>query len=231
VQASRDDYIFLIENDCLVLPGCLDRMLAACGEFPADVAVPLLLEGPAWFPIVHHDARLGRIETGRTPDGRVSIRFAPSGLGNLQRRLQRKRCVMELFENHCLLLRRSVFDRIAPLDERLNTDEYIDLALGLRQAGLKTVFEPGARVHFHSPPPVNSDEEEFYRFRWDVQVAVNGSHAIRNKWNIENMSRTDLFAWSQQFRTSRGRWIAHRISLLFGAYRRVKLPDPEAPVK
>ena len=59
---------------------------------------------------------------------------------------------MDYSEFHCALVRRAVFDRIGPLDERiLGAAEHIDLALHLRALGARGFFEPTAIVSYLPP--------------------------------------------------------------------------------
>jgi hypothetical protein len=75
-------------------------------------------------------------------------------------------------EQHCLLFRCSVFDRIGPYDEELNTRDEIDLSLALYKAGIGVVFEPKCEVHYIPPYPPRPDETDYFFMKWDIERTV-----------------------------------------------------------
>ncbi len=69
INETKTEYLCLIENDNLVEAGWLDKLVNACEEMPADVAVPLLMENRPGSTKVHFDTALGSIEVVQTDEG------------------------------------------------------------------------------------------------------------------------------------------------------------------
>jgi hypothetical protein len=87
-------------------------------------------------------------------------------------------------EEHVLLFRRSVFDRIGPFDEELNTLDDVDLGFALHHAGVTSVLEPRAVVNFVPPTsPPEPDELPYYRMRWDLDRAAASRKRIKQRWS------------------------------------------------
>jgi hypothetical protein len=87
-------------------------------------------------------------------------------------------------EQHCLLFRRSVFDRIGSYDGELNTRDEIDLSLSLYKAGVPVVYEPACEVHYLPPYPPRDDETEYFFMKWDLDRAERSRARIQEKWNL-----------------------------------------------
>jgi hypothetical protein len=183
IQEAQDEYLCLIENDNLVQDRWLSQLIAACEEYPADVAVPLLMEGPLGAGKVHFDDLLGQVRTVHTTDG-VKWEIQPRTDRKEQERGCSERRAVQFMEQHCLLFRRSVFDRIGPYDEELNTRDEIDLSLALYKAGVRVVFEPKCEIHYIPPYPPRPDETDYFFMKWDLERAAKSRNHIQKKWNL-----------------------------------------------
>jgi len=173
---ATGDYLCIVENDNLFTDGWLDALVAACEEFPADVACPLIREGRG--ETEHFDRHLGSL-----------VRAAEGGWEILPldgpRNAVTERTRVTFVEQHCLLFRRSVFERIGRFDEELNTRDEIDLSLALHHAGATVVLEPRAVVNYIPPSErPEEDELEFYAMRWDLDRAVASRERIRRRWDL-----------------------------------------------
>lgn len=208
LSQSAEDYVLMLENDCLVEPGAVEALLEAAARFQSAVTVPVLIERNFRGDHVHHDGKLGRLR--ENPDGTVSLIPDPEMIRAFHKEEEARR--VEFFENHCLLLDRRRVGALERPPDYLNVDEHIDLALRLRKAGLAAVMEPRARVRFQSPPPILADEREFYLKRWDVEKAARSNAFVRAHWRIsaESMTNAARFAARQHYRTSVWRWALHR---------------------
>lgn len=177
-EMGEVDYVCFVENDVLFTDGWLDALLAACESFPADVAAPLIREGRGRDG--HFDRHLGSLERSTTHEGRWEV--VP---------LRRPRDAAErtepvqFVEQHCLLFRRAVFDRIGPFDDQLNTRDEVDLSLALHHAGARVVLAPAAVVSYVTPTgPPNHDEMPFFGMRWDLERAAASRDRIRDRWSL-----------------------------------------------
>jgi glycosyltransferase involved in cell wall biosynthesis len=218
-QASEDDFICCIENDCSVSPGWLEHMLKTCQELSVDVVIPMLLEGPWWHRHVHHDpgfASVNKVER----DGQI-VRETVADRRGLARRIQLHDSMeIETMENHCVLYKREVLEKITPLDATLNTKEHIDISLLVKENGFKIGLAPEAVVGFNSPPPVEKEELPFYMFRWDVPRAIESEKKVIEKWKLADAGYESEFARGQHWRTSYLKWWAYRsVSIMRNVYR------------
>jgi GT2 family glycosyltransferase len=175
---TDSDYVCLLENDNLFNPGWLEALVAACEEFPADVAAPLIREGRGTAG--HFDHHLGAIVPSAVQPGKWEVVPADSPRNSLTVRQQ-----VEFVEQHCLLFRLSTLERIGPYDEELNTRDEVDLSLALRQAGATVVVEPTSIVNYVPPTSAPEDDElPFFRLRWDPDQASRSRERIRQRWNL-----------------------------------------------
>ena len=77
-EASEDDYICFLENDCIVPDGWLSGLINACESFPAKVASPLLFDRSPKKKRVHHAWKLGSIKI-EDESGAEQLRLVPHG--------------------------------------------------------------------------------------------------------------------------------------------------------
>jgi GT2 family glycosyltransferase len=174
LREVTSDYVCLLENDTLFTDGWLEALVDACETFPADVAAPAIREGRGEEE--HFDAHLGSLV--QTDDGLWDIKPLKRPRNEIPERER-----VQFVEQHCLLFRRSVFDRIGPYDEELNTRDEVDLSLALHHAGATVVLEPRAIVNY--VPPSSSpepDELPYYRMRWDLDRAAASRERIKQRW-------------------------------------------------
>ena len=184
LEHASTDYICMLENDVLVESGWLSKLVAACEEFPADVVAPLVLEGRHKQPD-HFDRRLGEIqESYADGETRINIRPLPD---SVEHSPSLGRHEVAFVEQHCVLYKRGVFDRIGRFDEELNTREFVDVGLALHAASLRTVMEPRARGRYIPPPPVQHAERAYFRFRWDRDRAFESHGRIAERWRTNEL--------------------------------------------
>jgi GT2 family glycosyltransferase len=172
------DYVCLLENDNLFRDGWLEALIDACERCPADVAAPLIREGRGEH--AHFDHHLGSVVPSPDDPGRLQVLPVTKPRDRFTTTTP-----IEFVEQHCVLFRRSVFDRIGKYDETLNTRDEVDLSLALRAAGARVVVEPRSIVNYVPPTtPPEPDELEFYRVRWDLERAAASRERIREKWSL-----------------------------------------------
>jgi GT2 family glycosyltransferase len=178
LESIESEFVCFLENDNLFTPGWLESLLAACEEFPADVAAPLIREGRGEEG--HFDRHLGSLVASETEEGKWEVKplDQPRDQTAITTRVQ-------FVEQHCLLFRRSVFDRIGPYDDELNTRDEVDLSLALHFADVPVVLEPRAIINYVPPTsPPEEDELPFYNIRWDLERAASSRDRIRDRWSL-----------------------------------------------
>jgi GT2 family glycosyltransferase len=188
----QTEFVAFVDNDLIFRDAWLRRLLACADETGAEVAGPLVCIGQPPFRTIHSAGGNAHIE--ETESGRRFIeshRFLGRRLAAVAQRLIRE--PVEMVEFHCMLVRRSVFDRLGFLDEKLRTaNEHMDLCMHVRQNGGKVVFEPGAIVNHLLPAPFPFDRQSwpFFFERWrKVNNRATIEH-FRAKWNLQPDDRT-----------------------------------------
>lgn len=180
LDSTTTEYVCLIENDVFVEEGWLSHLVKACEEHPADAAAPLLLEPRGRRDKVHFDDRLGHIR--RTDSGRLEILPRRTPL-ETDREAQRR--PTDFVEMHCVLFRRSVFERIGPFDATQHGSRAeVDLSLALWAGDVPTVLEPKSRVTFCAPPAVHPEERDYYLRYWDLAGARADHRMLEERWNL-----------------------------------------------
>lgn len=200
IRETTTEYLCLIENDNLVEAGWLSKLIAACEEQPADVAIPLLMEGRPGTTKVHFDDNLGSVTTVNTPEGQM---FEVVPRTPTRKLLSAGRQNQEFMETHCLLFRTSVFERIGELDETINTSEEVDLSLALWKAQVRSVFEPGSRVHYVLPTfPLSEEDRPYFMMKWDVEHARRSHAHLQRKWKLASFPQIMGFVTERFYRGS-----------------------------
>jgi GT2 family glycosyltransferase len=147
LRASSGELVLLLNNDTVVPPGALDRLVARLEAHPgAAIAGPRLVDGE------------GRAELSFgpmiSPFGELRQKILGSlhrrALGPLsrwvERRTRRERYV-DWVSGACLLVRRSAADAVGGLDERffLYTED-VDFCASVRATGGRVLFTPAAEI-------------------------------------------------------------------------------------
>ena len=192
-ELSTTEYTCMLENDSAPTPGWLTTLIDACERLGAGVAVPLLLEQGRY----HGDEQLGYFEPSPLGDGE-RLQYRQLGGRHEDQTAQ----LIEATECHCQLFRTDVIKQHDLFDPELTTHDYLDIALGLRNAGVTIAFEPRARVLFESPPPVNADERAFFRRRWDVDHARISTERVRDRWGYTEITSAQSFSRDRLHRES-----------------------------
>lgn len=205
-SSENQRFVCLIDNDVLVEPGWLERLLATGEEESAGVVRPAVLK----FGKMHFDCRLGPVSLALgSPGHRPQIgdwtRASEFDLDQGRRRV-------DWLEMHCLLFRTSVFSVIGRLDETLNTREHVDLSLALRAKSIPIVFEPSSRVHFAPPPPIYADDRAFFFFRWDTSKAIASNARVKTKWDLANYRSNVDWVKARHLRVDRIRNLVGQVS-------------------
>lgn len=190
IALSRADteYVVFLDNDTLVSPGWLERLVSCADETGADVVTPLVCQ----YRPVHSEIHYAGGETGIAVQARGEqtarrlvdrMRYEGQPIERVRPHLER--APTGLFEFHCVLMRRSVFERIGPMDERvLNTREHVDYCLRLRAAGGSVYLEPDAVVTYLGATPLLLSDMPFYMLRWSDAWTRASVARLEQKWSI-----------------------------------------------
>lgn len=207
-EVSRTEFTLFAENDMFVKEGCVDRMLQTAVESQADVVVPMLLEGSE--DSHHHDAAMAMVELVETPGGTVLSLKPAASFQELDRRTEPLR--VDMAESHFLLARSEFIAHSQIFDADLRGNEYVDTSLAVRKAGGVMLLEPRARATFMSPPPVEREEDAFFRFRWEPRDTIASYDYILAKWDLVgvpafmSLEELRLFVAGRQHSFSKTQW-------------------------
>ena len=181
----RTEYVAFVENDVLVRPGWLDALVRCAEETGAAMVCPLYLEGEPGAEIVHTAGGAARITD--TEGGRAFVETHPHyGACPAEIAPSLRREPSELVESHCFLVRRSMLDRLGPLDQRLTAQAHVDLGLAIRAAGESIYFEPGAIVTYVPPRYLAWSDYPYFLLRWSERWNAGTVQHFQRKWALRD---------------------------------------------
>lgn len=204
LKLAQSRYVVFIDNDVICAAGWLEALLDCALSENADLVAPLTCHGLPVHSNIHHagGTLFGDINTflaqpPGTRTARDQIAWAGTKVSELPVTLSRG--ATESCEYHCVLLRRSVFERIGPLDEKLlATREHNDLCLTLAQIGAKLVFEPRAVVTYLFPSrarPMRSLDWRYFALRWSADWQRRSIEHYEAKWGLRRDEPMHSAAW------------------------------------
>lgn len=166
--ASRGKYLLLLNNDAYLQQGAL-RALVGATESRPDV-------GAVGAQLVWPDGRLQ--EAGSILCNDASA-FGYGRGDDPDRGPYRYRREVDFCSAACLLVRRDLWDRLGGFDSRYEPAYYedVDLCMGLRSLGYRTLYEPRARVihnEYTSSDPDNA-----------ISLMRRNQPAFAEKWGMQ----------------------------------------------
>ncbi len=167
-KLAQGQYILLLNNDTIVLPGWLDMLVQTLDHNP-DVAIAgskiLYVDGKIQEAGAHLFTDATAMNAGRSQD-----RTAP--LLNLPREV-------DYISGCSVLVRRSFWEQISGFDERYRTAycEDSDLAMTARSLGFKVLYQPGSEI-VHYEHQSYSHQKESSRKLQAHNIAL-----LREKWH------------------------------------------------
>jgi hypothetical protein len=206
VAEARTEYVQFIENDVLPKDGWLDALVACADETNADVVVPLTCEGRPVHTIIHHVGLADElapgedgVEAGRR-DYRETLYLQGQTREVAAASLVRRRT--RTCEFHCVMVRRSVFDRIGLFDPAVVSKEHLDFSWRLARAGCTIWVEPKAVVTFLVPSdndPVKVADLPYFLLRWSPTWQRRSHDILKQRWGFQERgfiaSRRRLADW------------------------------------
>jgi GT2 family glycosyltransferase len=188
LREVRTEYVVFIDNDVVVAPGWLRKLVECADETGAAVVGPLTCIGKPEHEVIHLAG--GEVEILETSDNGGSravkerMYFPGRRVESVRSELTRSQC--RLAEFHCVLVRRSLLDEIGPFDEAmLNTREHLDFSLEVMKTGGTIYFEPDSLVTYVPGPPFKLTDIPYYMLRWSDAWEVKSLERFRDKWNLD----------------------------------------------
>lgn len=187
--AKDADYIAFLDNDDIVEPGWLEKLVTCAEEEKAGIVTPLTLQGqPGSLDIEVHVAGI-QTKTRTKKSGRQwfqqkQLLYAQK-LRDVEHTLERT--AVDSVEFHCILIRRDILNQIE-LDELFDSlASHTDLCNQVHDLGWPIFIEPSARVIFLNPRQINGFEPTdvpFYRFKWSEPYVKAVFKRCVRKWYL-----------------------------------------------
>jgi hypothetical protein len=177
-------YVAFLDNDALVTPCWLDRLVQCAEETGAAIVGPLYLIGEIEQKLIH---MAGGTLHFKEKDGHRIVydehRLADVRLDALPAPLQRSEC--DFVEFHCMLGRTAFLKQLGALDEGLlSLHEHIDVGWAARTAGGTVFVEPAAVATYVPPPPLEWSDLPYFMLRWSDDWSNASVEHFRKKWGV-----------------------------------------------
>ena len=213
MRLSTTPFVVLADNDIEYEQGWLEALVGNAMETGADAVAPLIFIGPSGEKTIHH---AGGSLIYNESNGRQIIkekhRLMNVTLDSVQSRLSDLAPLdNDVCEFHCAMVRKSVWEAMGGLDERLITREQVDFGLRLKALGSRITFAKDSHVTYRAFDPFNPVDLDYHLFRWSDHRAVESMDAFEATWQL-NLERERI----------RTQWIAnHRSRAISSAYPRL----------
>jgi GT2 family glycosyltransferase len=188
LRQVQTKYVAFVDNDVIVNKGWLTHLVRCAEETSATVVGPLMCQDEPVHQTIHFaggESHIWQDTAGETVRRRLREKMYRQGKQMAEVCNQLERQQTELAEFHCVLVRRSIFERIGLLDEQmLNTKEHLDFCMTVAQAGGTVYFEPKSVATYVPGPPLDWSDLHFYMLRWSDAWQLNSLNHLREKWNL-----------------------------------------------
>ncbi len=181
-------YFVFIDNDVIVTPGWLKRLVQCAEETGAAVVGPLTCIGTPLHEMIHNpggSTHIAEEQVGDTIRRRIyqKSHFSNRRVDQMRDRLQRTQC--DYAEFHCMLVRTSILEHTGPLDEGLlSTREHLDFCMLVTRAGGTVYCEREVVVTYVPGPPLQWSDLPFFMLRWSDAWDLASLKHFRTKWNL-----------------------------------------------
>ncbi|NJL35929.1 MAG: glycosyltransferase [Leptolyngbyaceae cyanobacterium SM1_4_3] len=207
LSQARTDYVVFLENDVVVEPDWLTKLVECAEETGATIVGPLTCIGKPEHGVIHNAGGETYIFTDVKSAGKIKRRLRQKAyltgraIADVRDQIRRTQC--DYVEFHCMMARTAIFDQIGLLDEEmLATREHIDLCL--------TVLEAGGSIYCERESVVTTDtvgvaqnkkglvelfgatrlpdfkwfDLPYFMVRWSDAWDLASLHHLRDKWNL-----------------------------------------------
>jgi len=194
------EFVAFVDNDVTVDPGWLEKLVACADETGAWIVGPLYMIGPPGTDVIHMAGGDMGIDEG---SGRrifhESHRLANERLSEHKAEMRRE--PVDMVEFHAMLVRREVFERFGPMDEKLlSADEHADLCLLAHKHGGTVYFEPESKVTYTPSRPKGPGDRAFHLLRWSPDWNNRTLDHFAEKWDLDRQSLRQQWRWLTKHR-------------------------------
>lgn len=193
------EYVVYLDNDVEVMDGWLSALVACADDERAGCVHPIYLTTS-----LNDTTHTIHVAEGRlVREQRNGHLFVDSVMPYSGTRLEdypdRRRKPSEFFEWHCVLFRKSLLDKVGPLDD-LTIAEHLDYVLRMEQAGERILLEPHAVVAYDYERifELRGEDRQYFLYRWGVAKAAQSLERLRAKWNFHPDSTARRLYWVKE---------------------------------
>lgn len=196
IQRIDTEFVVFIDNDVEVEAGWLEALVACAKEEKVGCVHPIYLTTTLSNPVKKIHVAEGKL-IRKQVNGKwfidTTMPFSGVSLWNYP---DQKRKPSEFFEWHCVLFRRTLLDKVGPLDD-LNISEHLDYVLRMEKAGERIVLEPKAVVAYNYERiwKLRGADRKYLLYRWGIEKAERSLERFREKWNLSPESTARRFSW------------------------------------
>jgi len=184
-QYVETPYVVFVDNDAIVSENWLAPLEQCADETGAWVVGPLYFEHEPEQHRLHMAGGRCRIEEDELGQRYYQERHQHAHQVYSKIGEQLDRHETELIEFHTVLVTRSAFEHLGPLDEGLlGRSEHGDLCMLVRQAGQKIFIEPRSRITYIPPQQLEKADREFFFLRWSEVWSTASIAHMAEKWNL-----------------------------------------------
>lgn len=193
IARATTPYVIFYDNDVIASPNWLPPLIQCAEEEEAAVVAPLICEGVPLHKRIHQAGGLFTHDVDKffgTPKGERDLidEMFLQGDDIDDARPSMTREITQNCEFHCVLARRSIFDRIGMLDEELlATKEHLDFCMSVAEAGGKVMFEPASLVTYLFPNrhnPMTREDWPYFLLRWSPKWQHRSMLRMQEKWGL-----------------------------------------------
>jgi GT2 family glycosyltransferase len=190
IPLVETEYMLFVDNDVLVSPNWLEKLIECADEEKAAIVCPLTCIGKNVGETIHLAGGEAHIYTETQEDGSTKRKvhekhfFVNRPVAEVKEKLVRNQC--EFAEFHCMLVQTEIFKTIGLLDEALlSTREHIDFCMTVTGTGGTVYCEPESVVTY-VPGLDRSDltEVAFFLLRWSDAWEISSLEYFSEKWKL-----------------------------------------------
>lgn len=200
--AADTEFLLFIDNDMVCAEGWLEPLLKAADETGADIVTPLICQGSPLHTYVHQATGTFTHDKAAffgTPHGQRELIDVQGYLGKKLEDVRHElhRVETDVCEFHCILVRRSMLEKIGYFDEEMYaTRDHIEFCMSVLNSGGKILFEPDSIVTYVFPAsntPLTLEDLDFFLLRWSPQWQLHSLAHLQSKWGLRDSDALDNF--------------------------------------
>ena len=221
-RMAETEFVVFADNDIEFEAGWLEALETNADAHDSVAVAPLIFIGPHDPLRIHH---AGGLLTFNTLSGGKQVLTEAHRLMNVafdtvaDVLAEKAPVTNDVCEFHCMLMRRSFFEAMGGLDERLITREQVDFALRVKAAGERATFAEDSRVTYRAYDPFDPIDLRYHLFRWSDERAVESIAAFEDTWKVELPRDSIRFNWIERHRDRAISTAYPRIQRLLGRKR------------